>query len=445
MATLLKSVLAVVNGPLAILKENLISIATMPLSRRRGRSLIHEAALEGNIEVVELVMKLKSGDDMKTLLNMKDEQGKTVLHLAVEGGKAEIVSLLLKYDVLIDTNCIDSNGFVTFIEGTKEGLYQNAQVGGFLSREENSLEVYLNGNTSVVDNCVLIGLPVDLTLKTCGIKSVYMFEVKVSKQLLPFNKANLKSKLCLGWAPLAFASSGSKASLFNSVGWSMKDSIGLMCSTVEVFSNGEAVPLIKLSENTISKEFPSASDLVKSGSIVFGNDYKAPFFCTSVVTGTLKVKKGHFERDRKYRFESTIEESRDKDDFVLELISDVSPVTYGTAIDLTEKKVYFAVNGDWKEAVIPPGCNIFDVLTTGCFPVISCEYSMASLTYNWGQKRFKYPLKKGDVRVKPVFVRCVGDSPFMTAVRASNAAIVQSLLVDPKAALTCIQVCASAV
>jgi ankyrin repeat protein len=55
-----------------------------------GRTALHEAAAEGQAEIVEFLLSKKAD------MNVKDKKGQTALHLAAKDGYIEVISLLIK-------------------------------------------------------------------------------------------------------------------------------------------------------------------------------------------------------------------------------------------------------------------------------------------------------------------------------------------------------------
>lgn len=67
-----------------------------------GRTPLHEAALEGQMEIVEFLLSRKAE------MNLQDKKGQTPLHLAAKEGFMKVIKLLI--DNKAELNIKDDNG-----------------------------------------------------------------------------------------------------------------------------------------------------------------------------------------------------------------------------------------------------------------------------------------------------------------------------------------------
>jgi ankyrin repeat protein len=87
-----------------------------------GETALLEAAEEGQLEAVELLLKL--GAD----INHQDQEGETALMEAAEEGKIEVVTLLLRKGASL--GCLDRNGLTVAQRNTNQTIKELLQARG---------------------------------------------------------------------------------------------------------------------------------------------------------------------------------------------------------------------------------------------------------------------------------------------------------------------------
>eukprot|EP00854_Cymbomonas_tetramitiformis_P001219 gene1219-1795_t len=189
------------GGLLHIAQQNMLYLLTASFSRRSGGTLLHEAAKEGAVHIINVVCKLfeAMGDRgaLTAVLERRDDLGRTPLFCAAQTGHADAVGVLEQHgaslnarSTLVDLVMLKNSDAQTlpggaFVDGT-------SVVGPLAAAAEVSME-----NTGA-EVCFAAGFP-----NARVSKGRWRFEVDV--QEVPWTKVHALGAMCpaemsVGWS-----------------------------------------------------------------------------------------------------------------------------------------------------------------------------------------------------------------------------------------------------
>ena len=397
-----------VKQTLSAILQSILQIMTLRLPRRGNQMLLHVACTEGSMNVVMFVIDVLKGraavlkedanEDLtlKCVLDEADNEKRTALFLAADGGHAEISKLLLE------------NGADSSLSGRAPATLELIAVSGWgapeLEHDRTSCSIKVAKRRSKIPYSIkfVVGCPAAIAYDT---DKCYMYEVEVKA-------GTAGHPMFIGWT-----SSSKKIYLkifsvdkfyerlylnelrkINHVGMDA-DSIGMHMYSYKCLRGGHLQEGSLLSNNSIPFE--------RGGYVC---NYEESELERVSCNNKLELR-GEW---------CQILQLDQKRDLVVEQDSKKSSF-FGTALDFTNKRIYFAVNGEWRMLDADTCEHLFK---STLFPALSSAHGAVEMDVNLGQKEFKYPLplsalktNLNSVNIFPVNLACAGVSPLLKSAK----------------------------